>query len=149
MLMLKASQGQNPDLYKTEYHPIFDGTVFDNGKIKVEARHNIHIQPVDEKYVSYSFIIYAEGKRIVYTADLKNRDELDSLIEGGCDALITETGHHKPDEVCAHLKEKDIGKLLLVHHGRALLNSFEETSALCRSIMPEVVLCKDKDVFEI
>ena len=36
MLMLKASQGQNPDLYKTEYHPIFDGTVFDNGKIKVE-----------------------------------------------------------------------------------------------------------------
>ena len=149
MMMQKCSKGSNPDMYGTVYHDICDGVIFDNGKVKVSARHNLHIQPINNEFRSYSFVIELEGKRIVYTADLKTFEELEALIEDGCDAMITENGHREPTAVCDLLKNKPIGKLLLLHHGRRILNKFDETSRACLEIMPDVVLCNDRDVFVI
>ena len=113
------------------------------------AKHNLHLAPTDEGYQSYSFIIDADGKRIVYTGDLASLDELESLVDGGCDILMTETGHHDPVEICERMKKRGVRNVFFLHHGRRILENYDDTLNACREVMEDVIFCNDKDVFEI
>ncbi len=107
---------------RVNYHKITDGVVFEDENIRVTAFHNYHLgEPKDGKWRTYSFIIEAEGKKVVYTADIKTYEEMDSLIGDGCDALIGETGHHNYVEVCDYLRGKNIKNLFFTHHGRSII----------------------------
>jgi L-ascorbate metabolism protein UlaG (beta-lactamase superfamily) len=103
----------------------------------------------DEDYVSFSFLIEAEGKRVIHSGDLKSLDEIGSFFEGGCDVMLMESGHHDPREVCRLLKGKVKDTLYFFHHGRAILGDFNGVLQECRAIMPNVVFVNDRDVFEI
>lgn len=149
MLMLKNSEGAYRAPYETLCKRISDGTLFENEKIRIIAKHNLHKDPSSEGFQSFSFLIEADGKRIVYTGDYKSLEELWELIDGGCDVLLTETGHHKPGELCEMLKTKGIGKLCFLHHGRPIMQNYDELLKECRAIMPNVTFCNDKDVFEL
>lgn len=104
---------------------VADGTIFDDGRIRIEARHNFHMDKPDaEIFRSYSFrITTADGKKIVYSGDVKSwRDMGDFTAD--CDVLLMETGHHAAAAVCAELKEAGcrIGDLIFIHCGREILN---------------------------
>lgn len=131
------------------YKKITDGVILDNGEVKVTALHNMHIPVSDGDYISFSFLIEAEGKRIIHSGDLKSLDEIESFLEGGCDVMLMESGHHKPLEVCERLKGKVKDTLYFFHHGRAILGDFEGVLKECKKIMPNVVFVNDRDVFEI
>ena len=113
-------------------HRIVDGEVFSDGTIRVEARHNRHLGvPENGEWRSFSYRIFVEGKRIVYSGDLKSVTELGDWL-GGCDLLLMESGHHHPWEVAAEIRNTpdwQVGRLFFLHHGRDFLLREAETRA--------------------
>lgn len=104
-----------------------DGVIYEDEKVRVTALHNRHLNEDGTKgYHSYSFLIEAEGKRIVFSGDVKESSELDALLLGGCDLLIHETGHHAVADVCAYAEKNRVGALRFVHHGREIIENREE-----------------------
>lgn len=99
----------------------WDGLLFDDGYLRVTAHHNHHIPAKNGKWQSYSFLIECEGKRIVYSGDVKAYSDFDSLLGDGCDALILETGHFVIDDAWEYAQSKNIGKLFFTHNGREIL----------------------------
>ena len=127
-------------------HLTEDGVIFDDGIMKVTAMHNTHLKENgDNGWHSYSFLIEAEGKKIVFSGDVGYPEELDPLLDGGCDAYIMETGHHAPEKVLRYAKEKGAKKLFFTHHGRIILNDYEGTLKLASTLHPDAHIMNDKD----
>ena len=108
--------------FNIEEHVISDGVIYEDENVKVTAYHNNHLGEADESgWHSFSFVIEAEGKRIVCTGDIKDYSELDLLPVDSCDLLIGETGHHKVSRVLECLHEKNVKRFRFIHHGREIL----------------------------
>ncbi len=114
-----------------EYNPMQDGLLFEDENVKITIVHNGHLyEDGSEGWHSFSYLIEAEGKKIVFSGDVKSSNELDSLIGDGCDLLLHETGHHKVKDVIAYAVEKNVKSLRFVHHGREIIEHTEECKAL-------------------
>lgn len=112
--------------FNVEYNGIGDGVIFGDENVKVTALHNQHLGEDGTKgWHSYSFLIEAEGKKIVFSGDVKRPYELDELIGDGCDYLIHETGHHKVKDVIDYASTKNVKSLCFTHHGREIINDRE------------------------
>lgn len=131
--------GEYPHSYlydncKFEAKPISDGLILSDGSVSVEALHNFHMGNTEE-HRSFSYRIKAGGKTILYTGDVDSTSDIDLFLKDGCDILLHETGHHKPESIPLYIKEKgySVGKIIYVHHGRTILNHPEESAAAIRA----------------
>ena len=100
---------------------------------------------------SFSYLIEAERKRIVYTGDIASYSELDRIdgIEG-CDALIAETGHHDYMDVCDYAQEKKIKNLFYTHIGRSIMVDPERAIANVRHHYDgQAIICEDASTVEL
>lgn len=121
-----------------------DGLAFENGDIRVTARHNRHMGiPEDGNWTSYSFAITVEGKQIVYSGDIKDLSELDELTDSGCDMLICESGHQKVAEILAYAEERGVKRLRFIHHGRQIINDRENAEALAKNYPHSAIITYD------
>ena len=144
MTILHCSEGSFSLEEHLHPHPISEGILFDDGAVRITAVHNLHVAVRDNQWKSFSFLIESKGKRIVYSGDVKNYSELDSLIDAGCDALIIETGHFGIDDVYAYTRDKNIGKVYFTHNGREILNHPEESNRKISALFGEkAVICFD------
>lgn len=110
--------------YELREHPIQDGLLFEDDNIRVTALHNQHLkEDGSDGWHAFSFLIEAEGKRIVFSGDVLSVDELLPLIADGCDLLIMETGHHDVLKVMDFAVAQSIPHLRLTHHGRQILEN--------------------------
>ena len=101
-----------------------DGVIYEDENIRVTALHNRHLNEDGTKgWHSYSFLIEGEGKRVVFSGDVKEPAELDDLLSGGCDLLIHETGHHAVDDVCDYAAKNCVKALRFTHHGRDIIEN--------------------------
>ena len=121
--ILRNSEGGFEIPFTLLAHRTVSGLLFDDGAVRVTAFPNEHIRPVNGEVFSYSFLIECEGQCIVYSGDIKRYTELDVAMEQGCDVLIAETGHHKPEDVCAYARKKMVKHLYFTHHGREILDA--------------------------
>ena len=111
-----------PVKYNT--HKTEDGFVYEDENIRISAVHNTHLREDGSRgWHSYSYLIEAEGKRIVFSGDVGAPAEIDSLIGDGVDLVIMETGHHKVSSVLEFLRERPIKKLVFNHHGREIIGN--------------------------
>lgn len=141
--LLRASMnGYNVD-FSLDVRPTQDGVCYEGEGLRVAALHNRHLgDPAPgEPWRSFSYRIEADGKSLVYSGDVRHVSDFDPLLDGGCDLLFMETGHHKPTEVCAWLKEqgKEFGRLVFIHHGRAILADSQGELAAARDILGDCV----------
>ena len=120
--LLKYSSAAKPQ-YRVEPHLVDEGELYDDGVVKVTAYRNAHMGKYD---CSFSYLIECEGKRIVYSGDVKSYTELDGAIGSGCDMLICETGHHAIDDTRDYLITKKIDRIFYIHHGREILTATDE-----------------------
>lgn len=127
----------------------FDGCIYEDENIKVRAVHNLHVPMTENgEYTSYSYVIETDGKKIVFSGDVKSLSELDSCLETGCDVLICETGHHKVTDVCEKAKEKSVKKLLFFHNGREIINRRPEVDQILAQYEEMALICHDGMAFD-
>lgn len=117
---------------------LFDGVLFADENVKVTAAHNFHLGEPEAPgaWRSFSFLIEAEGKRVVFSGDVARPEDLDALQIEGADVLIMETGHHKPAAVLDYAQRRKIKNLRYNHHGRVILGdraAAEQMAEACSS----------------
>lgn len=109
--------------FTIEEHRIREGVIFEDENIKVTTIHNDHMGEFEdpEDWRSFSFLVEAEGKRLIFSGDVRSPMELDRLGAEGADLLVMETGHHKPQDVCEYAVSRKLKNLRFNHHGRVIL----------------------------
>lgn len=131
-------------------HEVHDGLIFEDENIKVSAIHNTHLRENGENgWHAYSYLIEADGKRVVFSGDVGCPEELDCFMQDAPDLFIMETGHHAVARVCDYAKEKKAKKLLFTHHGREILNDFDAAEKFVASQDIDAHICNDGDVIVV
>ena len=135
MQILRNTEGSFELPFALEWHSMVAGLLFDDGDVRVTAYPNTHVKPADGVVRSYSFLIECEGRRIVYSGDVKGYSELDEAIGAGCDLLIGETAHHVLEEVFDYVARHPIGRVVFTHHKREIMENTEATSARVKELL--------------
>lgn len=144
MKLLANTEGHFETKHKHVICDTDEGTCFDNGDIKITARHTDHMPPENGRYTSYSYKVEAEGKTVVFSGDTRLED-FERTVPAYCDALFAETGHHQIEDVCEALKKygKNVGRLFFTHNGGYIMEdpaaaeervrkAFGDSFAVCR-----------------
>lgn len=152
MQLLLETEGGFDCSFNINANRVKDGEIYRDKGVSVEALHNHHLpKGEDGEWKSYSYCIYAEGKKVVYSADVKSIRDIDTLIDK-CDLLLMETGHHKVEDVCCYLKDnnKKVKTLGFIHHGRAILRNAEKELQKAKAIFGDnVFIAEDKTTIEM
>ncbi len=115
-----------PYSLKVDKHRITDGEIYHDDNVRIVAAHNAHLgTPNNQDWKSFSFAVFTDKEKVVYSGDVKSITELDSLVGETCDLLIMETGHHAVADVCDYAAKMGIKMLCFCHHGREILENFE------------------------
>ena len=154
MQVLKNTEGNFEIDFEIFGHEVADGLVSDDGLVRVTAQHNHHlVHEEGTPWRSFSYAIEAEGKRIVFSGDIKSLDDLAPLAENGCDVLIMETGHHKVADVCAGLAERNwpIKRLWFAHNGPDILRDVPAAAERAQqsAFAGEKHICWDGETLEL
>ena len=112
--------------YELEILPVEEGEFYVDEMAKVIAFKNTHIKDGD----SHSFLLRAEGKRVVYSGDLGNELEVLPLLENGADLVIVECAHFSPERLFQALEGREIEKLVVNHIHPRLYGHEEEIEKL-------------------
>ena len=105
-----------------------------------------------EPWLSYSFRIESGGKAVVYSGDTGGVEELAPPAGDGCELLLMETGHHRVEDVCLFIRDADlrVGRVVFVHHGRAILADPVGQARLAEDILGQgVLIARDGMAMEI
>ncbi|MBR5307907.1 MAG: MBL fold metallo-hydrolase [Clostridia bacterium] len=147
---LQYTEGNFVCPYKINSHLVRDGVVFEDENIKVTAFHNHHLQTEEgEGWLSYSYLIEADGKKIVFSGDVKSTADLEALVSDGCDYLLMETGHHKISDVAEFVNARPIKSLIFVHHGLEILNDFPAAYEKIKAVKVGAKIVDDGDTIEL
>jgi len=147
-----AASGRVPAkfLYTLAEHEVTDGLLWDDGNLRVTALHNRHLnEDGSNGWHSYSYLLEFEGKRVVFSGDVRTPDELDPFVTGGVDMLIMETGHHAVADVCAYAESRGVPKLRFNHHGREIIGGRELAARTAARYNCGAKICRDGMVEEI
>ncbi|RJS78817.1 ribonuclease Z [Candidatus Bathyarchaeota archaeon] len=128
--------------YSLEISPVEEGEFYVDEKVRVSAIRNTHLK---EGY-SYSFILKAGGKRVVYSGDLGDEFEALPLLEEETDLAIIECAHFGPERLfrSLRLKEGNIRRLLVNHIHPSLYGREGEVERLGRKYLNcEIIVGRD------
>lgn len=127
---------------------IEDGLLFEDENVRVTAIHNQHMKEDGSNgWHAFSFLIEVEGKRVVFSGDVRYPEEMIPLLDSGCDLLIMETGHHDVESVMRFAVEHKVKMLRLTHHGRQILENRDLYENMAKSYSQStdtnIMLCYD------
>lgn len=110
-----------------------DGVIFDDGTVKITAIPNAHMAN------SHSFVVDAQGKRVVFTGDLAaGMPDYPAVITGEHSDLVVCEGAHtrlnKPE--VEQLLAKSKTDRLIVHHRAPLCNTDEGIAEFAEAMRP-------------
>lgn len=122
---------------------IHEGVIFDDGNIRVTAFATKHIA------VSYAFLIEAEGKRVLFTGDLRVKEtEHDfpiSVLDDPLDLAICEAAHFDAKRYLPIFEEKNnLKKLCINHYSPTHIKSVYELKELIKT--PMVIACDGTEI---
>lgn len=133
------------------FDAVREGSFYTDELIRVAAAGNRHIQD-EHGTLSFSFRWEAEGKRVIFTGDLRSdfSDFPRWAREEPCDLCVCEATHYAPEAALPVLKDCPIRRLVLNHvhnpwhgEGEALLRAHYAT------LPYPVAVAHDGDVFEL
>ena len=94
------------------YQEIGEGTFYDDGTLKVTAYRTAHC------WMSFSFLLEAEGKRVYFSGDFSREPENEfpyEILEQPLDAAICELGHFSAEKYQIIFAEKQPKKMYITH----------------------------------
>ncbi len=148
MQVLKNTEGDFVCPYTHSLHEVNEGLIYtsDTDDFSIYAVHNNHMEmDKNGKYRSFSYIIKAEDKTLVFSGDIKLYD-IKNILPQHCDAFFVETGHHKIEDICKEIKEqkKNVNELYFIHHGGYIMKAPEEALLRAKNAFGKnTVICRD------
>ena len=96
---------------KIRYQKTEPGVVYDDGVLKVTAI------PTEHCPDSFAFLVEGEGKRVLFTGDLRNpgKDFPVSALEEKPDLLICESAHFEATDYLPVLEGGEVGRVCVSH----------------------------------
>lgn len=126
------------------------GTFYQDENIKVTAFESHHIPHAEDGHCrAFSYRIETNGKAVVFSGDVRDMDDLVDPIGEGCDFLLCESGHHKIQTICDFADSKKVGQLVLMHHGREMLQKAPTALAAIAGCKTPVAVADDGLTLEI
>jgi ribonuclease BN (tRNA processing enzyme) len=89
-----------------------------------------------------------EGRRVVFSGDVKAPEELLPLMDCGCDLLLHETGHHAVADVCRFAARAGAARLVFLHHGREIMENRPSVAAALAGAKLPVTVARDGETIE-
>ena len=127
------------------------GVCFDDGVLKVTAIGNHHL-PCDEGYLSFSYLMEAQGKSILFTGDLSFGCADFPMIgtERDIDLCVCESAHITPENTLDKLMRCRFGRLVFNHlhdkwHGEGEQTLYDSY----KSVPYPIQIGHDGDVLEL
>ena len=109
--------------YKIIPHREQLGTIYENEDIKVTTFPSLHVPyNPDGLPGAFTYLIETQGKRIVFSGDVRTVWDTEEAIGEGVDLFLMETGHHQIPDICDFVNKHNIKQLVLTHHGRKIIN---------------------------
>lgn len=151
--ILMNTEGGFATDFSIHVHEVADGRLCHTPEISVTALHNSHLPRQDnEPWRSFSYLIEAEGRRIVFSGDVGEPADLAEFLRGGCDVLLMETGHHTVEAVCGYLNENRIavGRLLFLHNGPDIIKDVADAKRRAAGLYGKpFLICEDATSLEV
>ena len=123
-----------------------EGIVYEDEFIRITATLNRHIEN------SYSFLVEADGRRVVFSGDLsqnlKGDDFPKILSESEVDLFICEMAHFGEDEVLPNLKTCKAKRVIFNHYQKVKEEHIERLSVAGRFPFP-VSMAQDMQSIEL
>lgn len=155
LAMLQTTEGGFSRNFTLSAREFGDGLLFDDGGVRVTALHNSHLRrdlTAGGRWLSFGFLIEADGKSIVYSGDTGGIGDFAELLTPRRDILLMETGHHDPVAFAKQLAARADcpGRLLFIHHGRHILDSFTRVQREVRDLLGDLAqILADRTVIEL
>lgn len=91
-----------------------EGLMYDDGFIKVTAYRTAHCK------TSYSYLVEADGQRVLFSGDLSPDPENDFPFEAAvnCDLIICENAHFSPEKLENVLRKCDSKQFIVNHYSK-------------------------------
>jgi ribonuclease BN (tRNA processing enzyme) len=109
--------------FELRIEPIRPNPIYRDAELTISAFQNRHLEGykelvarrgLDNQLQSYSFVILADGKKLIYSGDVGGTEDLREILAGP-DLLITECMHMEPEEMMVLLAEKEVPRAVLTH----------------------------------
>lgn len=118
--------------YKLNILPIDNALVYSDKNLEVVAYPNAHLnglKEIKEQYPlisleSFSYLVKMGDKKIAYSGDIKDVEELSRFIDG-VDLLLVEMAHITPETLFSFLANHEISRIICLHIGPAWDNKDE------------------------
>lgn len=115
---------------KADINVYNSGEIYNDGTVAVTAIPNKHIPD------SYSFLIKAKDKNIIFTGDISNpqRDFPSIMSDKKIDLLVCETAHFSPKEYIPIFEKYDIKKIYFNHYSQSKVNEINSLKTVYNNI---------------
>lgn len=110
------------------YRETVAGEIFDDGVLKVTAI------PTQHCCKSYAYVVEAEGKKVLFTGDLKHPDVDFPHVEGHLDLVVCESAHFPATAYLPVFDGLDIGRVCVTHYSDRFL---ADVLSLCAALEAE------------
>ncbi len=99
----------------------------------------------------FSLVMSVGQRRVVFSSDLGEPQDLAAALAEPCDVLVCELSHFAPEDLFAFLSDKSIGQLALTHLCGDLAGQEKEVEAMAVRLLPKagrVIIPRDGDTLE-
>ena len=131
---------------KSQFFPVKEGEIYNDGNITVTAIPNDHLAHIG--FPSFSYVICAEGKKILYTGDLSGdfHDYPQVVFEEDFDAIVSELVHFNVENNADTIAKSRTKEIIFTHmHPRQL-----DAINAAKSKFPfPITIANDGDEFEV
>lgn len=119
-----------------------EGTLYDDGFLKVTAFPTLHCKP------SFAYLVEAEGKRVFFTGDLKKPgvDFPVSVLEAPLDAVICEAAHFPVTEYIPVFENRSVGSVYVNHCNPIRMVDFQQVKDRLAPV-PVCAVVDDQEIF--
>lgn len=118
---------QNDQTKKIRYRKTEPGTIFDDGNLKITAYATQHCPN------SFAYLAECEGKRILFTGDLKNPKIDFPITEGRIDLVVCESAHFPATDYAQAFEKLTLGGVCITHYVEGFLPQVVEMLSALRA----------------
>ena len=129
-----------------------EGVVFENEEIKITYYQCYHLRGDEERGYSYSILVEADGKRVVFTGDLshemRHEDFPKVALEEEVDLVICEMAHFSAEQIAPFMERCKTKQFWFSHVNRTPIK-FPAIAELNGKFPYPVYNAKDNDTIEV